>query len=159
MIPVSCVHANGFAIGVLKMLNRLSAPTTALIGAVLLAGCSADGTLLGSPITTGSINQPAIDPACVSLTAEIDGLMKEGVAEKVEKAAANKYRLKKADLAKVDRLNKANAEFQDRCALNPAKPAETTAAAGPAEGEKKEVAANSKPAEATKAPSQQAKTQ
>src|SRR5690606_15706156 len=107
---------------------------------------------------TGSI-QPQIDPACVSLTAEIDGLMKEGIAEKVEKAAASKYRMKRADLEKADRLNKANAEFQNRCALNPTKPAETAANAEPAAGEKKEVAAaNGKPAEAAKAPNAEAKS-
>jgi hypothetical protein len=136
------------------MLKLLRAPTSMLIGAVLLAGCSGDGTFLGSPITTGSI-QPQIDPACVSLTAEIDGLMKEGIAEKVEKAAANKYRLKKADLAKADRLNKANAEFQNRCALNPAKPASTSAEAKPAEGQKEVAAASAKPAVASKAPAEQ----
>lgn len=126
------------------MFRMLRVPSSVLVGAVLLAGCSGDGTFLGSPITTGSI-QPAqkIDPACVSLTAEIDGLMKEGVAEKVEKAAANKYRLKKADLAKADRLNKANAEFQSRCALNPTVPAETTAEAKPTESSGKEAAGQS----------------
>ena len=126
------------------MLRTLRVSSSLLVGAVLLAGCSADGTFLGSPMTTGSI-QPAqnIDPACVSLTAEIDGLMKDGVAEKVEKAAANKYRLNKADLAKVDRLNKANAEFQSRCALNPTKPAETTAESTPAESSGKGAAGQS----------------
>lgn len=113
------------------MLKTLCAPTSILIGAVLLAGCS-DGALLGNPLTTSSVS-PRIDPICVSLTAQIDGLMKEGVADKVEKAAAKKYRLKPVDLAKADLLNKANAEFQEKCAINPAKPAETTAAAKPAE--------------------------
>lgn len=142
------------------MLTTLRVPASMLIGAVLLAGCSSDGTFLGSPITTGSIQQAqAIDPACVSLTAEIDGLMKEGVPEKVEKAAASKYRLKKADLAKADRLNKANAEFQNRCALNPTKPAEATAEAKPDEGASQTVAAAAaKPADATKKPAPEAKS-
>lgn len=135
------------------MLTMRYAPVSVLLGAVLLAGCSSDGTFLGSPITTGSIQQAQIDPACVSLTAEIDGLMKEGVAEKVEKAASSKYRLKKADLAKADRLNKANAEFQDRCALNPAKPAETTVQAGSTEAAGQKVAAApDKPVDAGKTP-------
>ncbi|MCL4767401.1 MAG: hypothetical protein KJZ80_14325 [Hyphomicrobiaceae bacterium] len=104
-----------------------------LIGAVLLAGCSSDGSLLGSQLTTASVPEtPKIDPVCVSLTAQIDGLMKEGVAEKIEKAAAKKYKMKAADLVKADQLNKANADFQNRCAINPITPTVTTAAAKPA---------------------------
>lgn len=117
-----------------------------LVGAVLLAGCSSDGSLLGNQLTTGSVPAPKIDPVCVSLTAQIDGLMKEGVAEKVEKAAAKKYRMKPADFAKADELNKANAEFQNRCAINPTVPTETTAAAAPAQGAQQPVAVAAKPA-------------
>lgn len=132
------------------MFTTLRGPASLLLGALLLGACSADGTFLGSPITTGSIQSAQnIDPACVKLTAEINGLMEEGVAEKVEKAAASKYRLKKADLAKADRLNKANAEFQDRCALNPTKRSEATAEAKPSEGaDQKVAAAAAKPADA-----------
>lgn len=141
------------------MSKTLRAPLPVLVGALLLVGCSSDGSLLGTPITTGSIQgQPAIDPACVSLTAEIDGLMKEGIVEKVEKAAASKYRLTKADLINANRLNKANAEFQSRCALNPTKPGEATANAKPAESGKQNVAAASKPAEASKSQSTQQNT-
>lgn len=136
------------------MLRKLCAPTAMLIGAVLLAGCSGDGALLGSPLTTSSISDSKIDPVCVSLTAEIDGLVKEGVAEKVEKAAAKKYKLKAADLTKADKLNKANAEFQNRCALNPTKPAVTTASATPADTAKP---AESKQAAAAAAPATDAK--
>lgn len=123
------------------MLKPLCAPTLVLTGAVLLAGCSADGSLLGDPLTTASIPAQKIDPVCVSLTAQIDGLMKEGVADKIEKAAAKKYKLKPVDLAKADLLNKANAEFQEKCAINPARPAETTAAANSAEGATQQTAA------------------
>jgi len=141
------------------MSKMLRAPLPVIAGALLLAGCSSDGSLLGTPITTGSIQgQSAIDPACVSLTAEIDGLMKEGIVEKVEKAAANKYRLTKADLINANRLNKANAEFQARCALNPTKRGEATADAKPAENTQN-VAAASKPAEASKQEGAQQKTQ
>ena len=127
------------------MLRALGAPTSLLIGAVLLAGCSSDGSLLGSPLTTASVTK--IDPVCVSLTAQIDGLTKEGVAEKVEKAAAKKYKMKPADLAKADQLNKANAEFQNRCAINPTTPAETTASAPATETAPQPVAvASAKPA-------------
>ncbi len=136
---------NGPTTEVLEMLKTLRAPTFVLFGAVLLAGCSGDG-LLGSQMTTASVTK--IDPVCVSLTAQIDGLMKEGVAEKVEKAAAKKYKMKPADLAKADQLNKANAEFQNRCAINPTTPAETTAATNPAaDGAQQPVAvASAKPA-------------
>nr|PZN86452.1 MAG: hypothetical protein DIU57_04610 [Pseudomonadota bacterium] len=163
LIPVRCVQANGLTTGYLQMFTTLRGPASLLLGAVLVAGCSSDGAFLGSPITTGSI-QPAMDPACVQLTTEIDGLMKEGVAEKVEKAAANKYRLKKADLVKADRLNKANAEFQNRCALNPTRSAGTTAEAKPAEGAgqggaNSQGAAATKSAEAGKASGSQTKTQ
>lgn len=131
------------------MLKPLCAPTSMLIGAVLLAGCSADGNLLlGDPLTTGSVQTAKVDPICVSLTAQIDGLMKDGVADKVEKAAAKKYRLKPADLAKADLLNKANAEFQEKCAINPIKPAEAAAAAKPAEGAQQQAAVAAKPAPA-----------
>mgnify|MGYP002621426134 CR=1 FL=1 len=78
--------------------------------------------------------------------------------QKVEKAAANKYRLTKADLINANRLNKANAEFQARCALNPTKRAEATADAKPAENTQN-VAAASKPAEASKQEGAQQKTQ
>jgi hypothetical protein len=127
------------------MLKTLGAPTSLLIGAVLLAGCSSDGSLLGSQLTTASVTK--IDPVCVSLTAQIDGLTKEGVAEKVEKAAAKKYKMKPADLAKADQLNKANAEFQNRCAINPTTPGETTASAPATEAAQQSVAvASAKPA-------------
>lgn len=127
------------------MLKTLGAPTSLLIGAVLLAGCSSDGSLLGSQLTTASVTK--IDPVCVSLTAQIDGLTKEGVAEKVEKAAAKKYKMKPADFAKADQLNKANAEFQNRCAINPTTPAENTAAAPATETAQQPVAvASAKPA-------------
>ncbi len=133
------------------MLRTLSAPTALLMGATLLAGCSADGSLLGGQMTTASVTP--IDPVCVSLTAQIDGLMKEGVAEKVEKAAAKKYKMKPADLTKADELNKANAEFQNRCAINPAKPTGTTAAnATPAAGvQQPAVAVAAAPAQAAPA--------
>ena len=62
------------------------------------------------------------DPACVPLTSRIDGLRKEGIADKIEKASAKKYKMTQADLAKADQLTKANAEFQARCSTLPPKP-------------------------------------
>jgi len=113
------------------MFGLSRAPASVLVGALLLAGCSSDGALLGG-ITTASIPESSkIDPACVTLTTQIEGLRKEGIADKVEKAAAKKYRMKPADLTKADQLNKANAEYQARCGLTPTTPAATTAAAAP----------------------------
>ena len=42
-------------------------------------------------------------------------LRKEGIADKIEKAAAKKYKMTQADLSKADQLTKANTEFQFRC--------------------------------------------
>jgi hypothetical protein len=59
--------------------------------------------------------EPKVDPACVSLISRIEALRKEGVADKIEKAATKKYKMTKADLTKADQLTKVNAEFQLRC--------------------------------------------
>ena len=58
---------------------------------------------------------PKVDPACIALTSRIEGLRKEGIADKIEKASAKKYKMTQADLGKADQLTKANAEFQARC--------------------------------------------
>lgn len=90
-------------------------PALALTGAI--AGCAADGTL-----NTGSIDpaaQAKADPVCAQLFAHIDTLRKEGIADKVEKAANKKYKMTPADLVKADQLNKANADFQGKCTPQP----------------------------------------
>jgi uncharacterized protein YccT (UPF0319 family) len=59
-----------------------------------------------------------VDPACASLSARIDALRKEGAAERIEKASVGKtanVSVKRASLAQVAELDKANAEFQARC--------------------------------------------
>ena len=100
----------------------LRASSQALVlASLLLAGCAADG----SPnfFTTGALGtsetaaapEPKVDPACVALVSRIEALRKEGVAEKIEKAATKKYKMTNADLAKADQLTKANADFQLRC--------------------------------------------
>lgn len=98
---------------------RLTAPALVVIGASLLAGCADNASLLGpSALTTSSVEKPVtpkIDPACISLTAQIDSLRKDGVADKIEKAAAKKYKMKADDLVKADQLTKANAEYQAKC--------------------------------------------
>ena len=109
-----------------------------LIGASLLGGCSGGvGDMFGSSsagltTTTASIPEvPKVDPACTSLVSQIDGLKKEGVADKVAQAAAKKYKMNAVDLGKADQLNKANGEFQAKCAVGP-KPSQTAAMAAPA---------------------------
>lgn len=86
--------------------------------AAVVAGCAADGSF-----DTGSINGSSqaakTDPACTQLFAQIDTLRKDGVPEKVEKAANKKYKMTNADLNKADQLNKANAEFQAKCTPQP----------------------------------------
>jgi hypothetical protein len=117
--------------------------------AVLVAGCAQDGTLATTGLNTSSINQgattaqmPNSDPACVSLASQIDTLNQEGIADKVSKAATKKYKMKPADLAKADALNKAHAELQTKCSSYP--PSPVVAAPAPA-GAGPNVAAKSKP--------------
>ena len=96
------------------------------IGSITLAGCAGSdlfgSSSSGSDVTTSSLTgQQAqkVDPACGNLALEIDTLRRDGVAEKVEKASAKKYTMKPADLAKADKLNKANADFQAKCSTLP----------------------------------------
>ena len=51
----------------------------------------------------------------MSLASRIETLRREGVADKIEKAAAKKYKMSQADLVKADQLTKSDAEFQLRC--------------------------------------------
>lgn len=123
-----------------------SAFVLAPLVALLAAGCAENGAL-----TTGSIDPSVVSEqqaketaankaACATLAAQIEELNKGGVAEKVEKAAAKKYKIKTADLAKANELNKANAEFQTKCSNYP------TMAALP---KPEEVAAEAKDAKPT----------
>jgi outer membrane murein-binding lipoprotein Lpp len=109
------------------------ASTALVLAGVLLAGCSGEN---GVGFTTGALGtqtataEPKVDPACVTLAAKIDGLRKEGIADKIEKAAAKKYKMTHSDLLKADQLMKADADFQGRCATIAPKP--NTAQASPA---------------------------
>jgi len=122
--------------GFLHMTFQIRASSAVLLVGVMLAGCAGDsadglfttGSLSGSSATAAAA--PKTDPACVTLAASIDGLRKEGIAEKIEKAAAKKYKMTAADLRKADQLTKANADFQQRCSTIPPKP--TNAQAAPA---------------------------
>lgn len=110
------------------MLATLRVPALVLIGTIALAGCATENLFGGgNNLTTASVAEaPKVDPACVSLSAQIDQLRKDGVAAKVEKAAAKKYKLTPADAVKADQLNKANADFQAKCSTI----AQRSAAAG-----------------------------
>ncbi|HEX4891731.1 MAG TPA: hypothetical protein VFV47_00480 [Hyphomicrobiaceae bacterium] len=103
------------------MAKKVARPVTLMLfGALMLGACSSDG-ILGSaaPTTTAALpEKPAVDPACASLAARIDDLRKEGSADRVAQAAVGKgetVKVKRASLAKVDELNKANSEFQAKC--------------------------------------------
>lgn len=103
--------------------------STALLAALVLAGCSTLGT---EELTTASVPPaPKVDPVCVTLTTQIETLRKEGIAERIEKAAAKKLKLTAADLIKADQLTKANAEFQNKCSAT-SRPASQQATVAPA---------------------------
>lgn len=98
-----------------------------LLASVMLAGCAEGSNNIFTTGALGSANQtaanePKVDPMCVTLASRIEGLRKEGVADKIEKAAAKKYKMTQADLGKADQLTKANAEFQMRCSTVTPKP-------------------------------------
>jgi len=110
------------------MLATLRVPMAALAGSLVLAGCAGGNDMFNfngssattTPVTTSSVPaQPRMDPACPSLSAQIDNLRRDGVAEKIEKAAAKKYKMTPADLTKADQLTKANAEFATKCSTLP----------------------------------------
>jgi hypothetical protein len=108
------------------MYAMLRVPAIIAIGSIAMAGC-AGSDLFGSnsassDVTTSSMTQSQaqkVDPACGTLALEIDTLRREGVAEKIEKAAAKKYKMTAADLTKANQLNRANAEFQSKCSTLP----------------------------------------
>jgi hypothetical protein len=118
------------------MLAKLCAPKIALASALVLAGCaSMEGFGGGGQMTTGTVApQPKIDPACVILASQIDNLRGDGIADKIAKAAANKYKMKPADLVKTDQLTKASAEFEAKCSTLPPRPGVEAAAPPSATG-------------------------
>ena len=95
---------------------RAAAKALALAGvAVALAGCAGEGENFFTTGALGTSAEAKLDPMCVTLASRIEALRKEGVAEKIEKAAAKKYKMTQSDLNKADQLTKANADFQLRC--------------------------------------------
>jgi hypothetical protein len=120
--------------------RRLALVASVVALGTVVAGCANDG---GGLFQTGAVSPavapvaaapatPRVDPVCVSLGQQIDALRKEGVATKVENAAAKKYKLTPADISKADQLNKANADFQTKC--GPQLPAAQQTAAAPGQG-------------------------
>lgn len=92
-----------------------------LVGASVVVGGCASGTVFGeaaAPVTTASLpEKPRVDPVCAGLSSQIATLRQEGVADRIEKAAAKKYKMTAADFAKADQLTKASAEFQAKCSV------------------------------------------
>lgn len=107
------------------MFSSIRASSALVLATMLLAGCASEGGGFSNPFTTGSVSgtenatqataAPKVDPQCVALVSRIEALRKDGISEKIEKAAAKKIKLTAADAAKADQLNKANADFQARC--------------------------------------------
>jgi hypothetical protein len=120
----------------------LRASTQALGGALILAGLALTGCAgTENFFTTGALgsntaaSEPKLDPACVTLASRIETLRREGLAEKIEKAAAKKYKLTQADVVKIDQLTKSNSEYQLRCStIMPPTQVSSSAAGTPAKG-------------------------
>ena len=137
----------------MAIIKRASSQALVLAG-VLLAGCAMDGG--DGLFTTGSLSgqqaaaDQKADATCVTLATRIESLRKDGIPDKIEKAAAKRYRMTQADLTKADQLTKANAEFQARCSTVPG--ARPTAAEAPAEQATKAAPKKAAKASATKSP-------
>lgn len=105
------------------MLARSTLIASVAAVTAFLAGCSDTSSLFGNSannLTTASVAAPALaaaktDPACPGLASQMDALRKEGIADKVEKAAAKKYKMTVAELGKADQLNKLSVDFQGKC--------------------------------------------
>jgi hypothetical protein len=94
-----------------------------LITALAAGGCAQDGAALTTsavaPEKAAGQAVAKADPACVALSAQIDALRKDGTVESLEKAATGKSKsveVKRSALAKQAELNKANTDFQAKCA-------------------------------------------
>lgn len=113
-----------------------------LAAALLLGACAGETPNF---FQTASVAAPAaavaeatptrtsrVSAECTTLAGQIDTLRKDGTIERLEKVAAGKgdnVQVKRAALAKQAELNKANADFQSKCA--PRQPAGQQAAASP----------------------------
>jgi hypothetical protein len=132
------------------------------ITALSVGGCANDGGV-SNLFTTSAIGTPPeattaavtakLDPACGALATQIDTLRKEGTIERLEKVADGKganVQVQRTALKKQAELNKANADFQAKCAPNVPKSAAVLAApavaAAPVATAAKAVRATSKAA-------------
>jgi hypothetical protein len=119
----------------MAIIKRASSQALVLAG-LMLAGCAMEGGdgLFTTGSLTGSTQASAEkgDPACISLASRIETLRKDGIPDKIEKAAAKRYKMTQADLGKADQLTKANAEFQVRCSTVTPRPTTAEAPAEPA---------------------------
>ena len=109
-----------------------------------LAGCANEGSMSsmfptsaigGSTETVAAVVAPKIDPACTTLAGQIDGLRREGTIDRLEKVADGKganVQVQRTALKKQAELNKANADFQAKCAPNMPKSAAMVAPAAAA---------------------------
>lgn len=108
-------------------MNYRSATRAAtLAAAALLAGCASDGS---GPFSTGSLASDndkvaaaKANAACLDISSRIDALRKEGSIERLEKAADGKstsVQVKRAALSKQAELNRAYAEYQQKCSTLP----------------------------------------
>jgi hypothetical protein len=128
----------------MAIFKRASSQALVLAG-VMLAGCAMEGS--DGLFTTGSLtgNQQAAaeakaDPVCITLASRIEALRKDGIPDKIEKAAAKRYKMTQADLGKADQLTKANAEFQSRCSTVPPRPTTAESQDEPAKAAPKKAA-------------------
>jgi hypothetical protein len=144
--------------------NIRASSTALLLAGSLLAGCAGDTS--NSIFTTGALGtqtaaapEPKVDPACVTLASRIETLRKEGIAEKIEKAAAKKYKMTQADLTKADQYVKVSTDFQLRCStVTPAITAQTSsmpASAPPPPAAKPKAAPKAAASATTAAPASQ----
>ena len=116
---------------------RRAALCTTMAVAAAAGGCSNDGG--PGLFATGALGdtkvaaaKPALDPACVALSAQINKLNQDGTVGRLEKAADGKtpdVTVKRASLATQAQLNKANADFIAKCSPNVPKTAMAVPAA------------------------------
>lgn len=130
-----------------------------LLAVGFLGGCSGDmsNMFANNGMTTAAVDKPAVDPTCVALNSKIDGLRKEGVSDRAAQAASSgktsTVQVKRASLAQLAELDKANAEFQAKCSTLGPRAATAAAAPAPAAAAQPKVAA-AKPAGVGAEPSQ-----
>jgi hypothetical protein len=95
------------------------------IGATLTLGACADNSIFGEASfqpTAALPAKPSVDPACQALSSRIEALRRDGVVERAEAVSKGKgtsVKVKRASLAQLAELDKANADFQAKCSMAP----------------------------------------